>query len=273
MFENLIIMKNILSFFLIVLSLLLASCSTSTDVSSTDDNGPATLFFPLTNANWWTYKVQTQAPLFTRDSLYVKSDTVIGGLAYKKLKTKFAPNGFFSSTMNNNGIRIEGSKLKLSGSIEVAAGLPSPILFSVADFIIFKENANPNDVLSSTSGSFQQTVQGYPLTFSYTLSSYCDGSLANFTTTTNKTYVDLKKSKIVLNLKITYTIPGLGLSATLLQPQDVIVSTQYYARNKGMVYANTDINYTLTTVPNLTLPIPSTGNQNQKEFLDTFQIN
>ena len=266
-------MKCKMFFIIALFCMLFAACSSSVDASSDANNDIPTAFFPLKNANWWTYKVQTQLPGFLRDSIYVKADTLINGLVFKKIKSRFAPNGFYSSTIRNNGIRINGSSLKLSGSIEVNAGLPAPIVFSVSDFTFFKENAQQNDLLSAASGSFQQTIQGYPLTFMYTLSSYFDGSLTSFTTTTNKSYVNVKKSKIVLNLKITYTIPGLGLTATILQPQDVVVSTQYYAHNIGMVYANTDINYTLSAVPGVTLPIPSTGSQNQKEFLDTFMTN
>lgn len=266
-------MKNKLIVCIAVHLLFLVSCSTNSDDNTNQNNSLNTSFFPQNNGNWWAYKVQTQLPSFTRDSLYVKSDTLVGGITYKKMKTRFAPNGFFSSTLRNNAIRISGSSLKLSGSIEMSAGLPSPIVFSVSDFTFFKENANQNDLLDATSGTFQQTIQGYPLTFNYTLSSYFDGSLTSFTTATNKSYVDLIKSKVILNLKITYTLPGLGLTAVLLQPQDVIISTQYYAKNKGMVYANTDINYTLTTIPGLTLALPANGSQNQKEFLDTFLSN
>ena len=260
--------------FLFISILILYILSCSTNVGAYDaDNAIVTSYFPLKNTNWWTYKVQTAAPGFLRDSLYVKGDTIIGGIAYKKMNTRFTPNGFFSTTLKNNGIRIDGSSIKLSGSISFSAGLPAPIVFSVSDLTIFKENAAQNDLIGSTVGTFQQTIQGYPLTFNYNLSTFYDGSLANFTTTTNKTYTDLKKMKVVLNLKITYIVPGLGFTATLLQPQNVVISTQYYAKNKGMVYANTDVNYVLSSVPGLTLPIPASGSQNQKEFLDLFQIN
>ena len=260
-------------FVTVILFVFLTGCSTSVEIPNDPNNDVPTTFFPLSNGNWWTYKVQSQAPAFARDSLYVKSDTLINAVVFKKMKTKFASNGFYSTTLRNNGVRINGSSLKLSGSIEISAGLPAPIVFSVSDFTFFKENGIQNELLTSSSGTFQQTIQGYPLRFSYTLSSYFDGSLQNFTTATNKSYVDLKKSKMVLNLKITYTIPGLGVTAILLQPQDVVVSTQYYAKNKGMVFANTDINYALSSVPGVTLPLPSTGSQNQKEYLDTSLTN
>lgn len=265
-------MKSKLLYLCALISCVLVSCSTNNEVTDTD-SGIATSYFPLKNANWWTYKVQTAAPGFLRDSLYVKGDTIIAGITYKKMNTRFTPNGFFSTTLKNNGIRIDGSSIKLAGSVSFTAGLPSPIVFTVSDLAIFKENAVQDDLIGSTSGTFQQTIQGYPLTFTYILSTYFDGSLASFTTTTNKSYTDLKKMKVVLNLKITYVVPGIGFTATVLQPQNVVVSTQYYAKTKGMVYANTDINYTLSSVPGFTLPIPSSGSQNQKEYLDLFLIN
>lgn len=266
-------MKNIFFLLGVLAVLFLTSCSNNIDVIADDGSTIPTTFFPIANGNWWTYKVQTQLPHFLRDSLYVKGDTLIDGIIFKKMKTKFAPNGFYTAILRNNGVRIKGSSLKLSGSIAISTGLPSPIVFSVADFTFFKENGIQNEVIGTSSGTFQQTIQGYPLTFAYTLNSYFDGSVASFTTTTNKSYTDIKKTKVVLNLKITYTLPGIGLTATLLQPQDVVVSTQYYAKNKGMVYATTDINYILSSIPGLTLPIPSSGSQNQKEFLDTLMTN
>lgn len=257
---------------------LFASCSQSSSDGASDNtagNNVATTFMPLTNGNWWAYKVQGQVPPITRDSLYVKGDTLIGGTTFKKMKTRFAPTGFYSTTLRNNGIKVSGSSLIMSGSISISAGLPAPITFAATNFTFFKENASQNDLLSTQSGTFNQTIQGYPLTFDYVLKSYFDGSLPTFTTTTNRTYADLKKTKVVLNLKITYTqnVGGFPLTAVVLQPQDVVVSTQYYAKGKGMVYANTDINYTLSSVPGVTLPIPSSGSQNQKEFLDTFLVN
>ena len=40
-----------------------------------------------------------------------------------------------------------------------------------------------------------------------------------------------------------------------------------------MVYTETQIAYTLNSIPGVTLPIPSTGSQMQEEFLDIYDIN
>jgi ABC-type lipoprotein export system ATPase subunit len=82
---------------------------------------------------------------------------------------------------------------------------------------------------------------------------------------------------VILSLKATSTtvIPGTTIPITLvlLSQQDVITSTQYYAKNIGMVYADTNLSYQLNSLPNVDLPIPTSGSQNVKEYLDTYLAN
>ena len=59
-----------------------------------------------------------------------------------------------------------------------------------------------------------------------------------------------------------------------MSAQDVLVSTQYYSKDIGMVYNLTNINYNLNTLPTGNpLTIPQSGSQTQEEFLDVYQIN
>ena len=76
----------------------------------------------------------------------------------------------------------------------------------------------------------------------------------------------------ILNLKITttQTIGGFPVTVTVLSPQDVVTSTQYYAKGIGMVHTNTNITYQLQEFPGVTFPFPSSGSQTQQEFLDTY---
>jgi hypothetical protein len=64
---------------------------------------------------------------------------------------------------------------------------------------------------------------------------------------------------------------------TVLPSQDVIVSTQYYSKNIGVIYTKTDIQYAMNpaVVSALNLPstIPSSGTVNQEEFIDSYHIN
>jgi hypothetical protein len=184
--------------------------------------------------------------------------------------------GFFSNSLRNNGVRISGSTVKLTGGISFDLGLTAPLSFAVQDFVILKNNAAQNEVLGTVTGTFNQTVATYPLTFDYTVKSIADGNMASLTSN-GVTYTDIQKTKIVVSLKIssTYNLPGSTFPITVyvLSQQDVVTSTQYYAKNIGMVYAETNINYQLNSIPNFTLPIPQSGNQNVKEYLDTYLAN
>lgn len=274
---------KLLPIFLIATTLF--SCSSSDDGGSSDNgDSTPTNYMPLTINNYWTYDIQSYqtsdptAVTPARDSLYISNDTIINTITYKKLKAKNnVANGFFGTCLRNNGIKINGSKLVVTGTFNAPfPGLTNPITINLDQFIFFKENAAQGEQLSSSSGSFTQNVSGYDLNFEYTFKSVADGSLATFTSPNGDSYTNVKKSKILLNLKVTntQTLAGIPITVTILQPQDVIVSTQYYASGKGMVYDDMVFSYNLSSLPaGLTLPIPQSMSLTQREYLDTFVAN
>lgn len=268
-------------------AILFASCSHSSDDSgsSSTDNIPLTYTALKTN-NYWNYNVSstyngTTTP--SKDSLHIGNDTLISAITYKIMKsTGINPagnqSGFYSSILHNNGLRIDGSRLKLSGTVNLPTLVSNPITLNLSDFIIFKENATSGTELSSVSGSFTQTVQTYPLNFNYTFKSISDESLSTFVSN-GHTYTDIKKTKLILNLTVTYptTISGIATTLTVLPAQDVITSIQYYSKNIGVVYNNTNIQYALNpsvvTALNLPPTIPTSGNLTQEEFLAEYHLN
>lgn len=266
--------------FLMIFSLALFSCSNE-EVAGNGDETIATSL-PIASGNFWNYKVYTAATTsipesWDNDKLYVENDFLINGITYKKMKTIETPIGFYSSTLNENGLRVDGNKLRVSGAVTFDAGLPTALAFEVFDFIFLKEGASVGEQLSTTNGSFTENVGGYPLTFEYTLTSFADGTLTSFTSD-GTNYSDITKTKVVLNLKIytVQTISGFPFNIPVMDAQDVLISKQYYSKNIGLVYNKTEINYTLNDLPsnlNVTLPIPTTGSQTQEEFLDTYLIN
>lgn len=260
-------------FLLLGLSIFTISCSS--DDSSGEDNGQTATSFPITSGNYWDYEVFTHAndnapESTTNDHLFVEDEMLINNIAYKKMKTLTVANGFFSGTLKDNGLRIDGNKMKITGSVDFSAGLPTSLSFDVSDFIILKENASIGEQLSITTGSFTQDYDGIPLTFDYTLKSIADGS-QNSLTSNGNVYSNITKTKVILNLKITATFSGFPI--IVMPAQDVLISTQYYSKNIGMVYNLTDINYTLNSSLPVTLPIPQSGSQTQEEFLDAYSIN
>lgn len=260
-------------FLLLGLSIFAISCSS--DDSSGEDNGQPATSFPVITDNYWDYEVFTHAndntpESTTNDHLFVGNDMVINNISYKKMETLTVANGFFSGTLKDNGLRIDGNKMRITGSVDFSAGLPTSLAFSVSEFIILKENASAGEQLSTTNGTITQDYDGIPLTFTYTLKSVADGSQSSLTSNGNS-YSDITKTKVILNLKITATFSG--ITFTVMPAQDVLVSTQYYSKNIGMVYNLTNITYALNSNLPVTLPIPQSGSQTQEEFLDTYNLN
>jgi hypothetical protein len=263
--------KFLLSF---VLFFLLFSCSSDSN-SGLNVSSP-TNYFPLAAKNYWKFRVLTNA-ISQTDSLYVSNDSTVNAKVYKLFKTKNLPVGFFSNSLNKNGLRIDGSKLLLTGLISIDFGVGLPINLSVKDYTIFQEDASNNDQLAIVSGSINETVKTYPLVIDYILKSTAVETLPTFTSN-GHVYTDVKKVKTVLNAKITSTItsPGIPFPVVLsiLDAQDVVTSYQYYSKNIGVVYTNTIINFRLNSLPTgNSLSLPMSGNQTQEEFLENYNVN
>ncbi len=276
---------NILASIILLAGLI--SCSTSSspeEPSIPEDNTIPTTYFPLKTANFWTYRVENQAsnntPATTntpassfRDSLYVANDTIINTVVYKKMKTLNGSNGFFTSVLKNNGLRIDGTRLKITGVLDNSSipGISIPI--NLVDFILLKDNANSGNLLSTTNGVVNLTVSGRPLTVNYVLTSVSDGTLATLTSN-NINYTNVKKTKITLNLTITTLYAG--VQVPVLNTQNVAITTLHFAPLKGMIYNERVLNYELNpALPDAlvsSLTAPKKSYQVQEEFIDTFNV-
>jgi hypothetical protein len=246
--------------------------------SSDDDNGNNSNFqIPLTNGSYWTYDVINETEN-TRDSLYISNDTVINSKTYKKFKTldNFA-TGFYSSSLRNNGVRFSDGKLLMSGDLSLAGGADLGLDFDLTldDFVIFSRNATSGQLLSTKSGTIVQDFDGTPVTINYSLKSFGGENFSAFSSPNGDSYENVKSVVVRLNVTVTTVqeVFGFPVVITILAPQDVIVSTQYIASGIGVVHTNTDTSYSINTTIADQFGIPATGTQNQKEFLDDYQIN
>lgn len=249
--------------------------SCSSDDNSNSNNTEATSdYLPLTNGNYWVYDTNTNGAdgavdSSGRDSIYVANDTIIGSFTYKKLKSRAAATGFFSGSLSGNAVRQSGSKLLVTGNTAVAISEAVPFNIAINDFAFFDANATTGQQIGTTSGSFQQTIQGIALTFSYTLTTTAGTDYASYTVGTT-TYSSVKTVVTTLKLKI---VPA-AFPIELLPEQNVVTSTQYFAEGIGAVKTSTDISYNLAdiSIPGITLPIPQTGTAHQDEILDVYSV-
>jgi hypothetical protein len=264
-----------------VLVFLFLSCfiSCSSDDSNGTDNGDNTDDFVLTmnDGSFWTYNIESQDNN-TRDSIYISNDTMINGRTYKKFKVENdIATGFYSSSLRNNGVRFLDGKLLLSGDLSLAGGADLGLDFDVTlvDFVIFNRNASSGQLLSTKFGIIEEDFDGTPVTINYSLKSFGGETFNAFSSPNGDSYENVKSVAIILNISVTTVqeIFGFPVVITVLAPQDVIVSTQYIASGIGVVHTNTDTSYSINTTIADQFGIPATGSQNQKEYLDEYQIN
>lgn len=254
-----------------LLLLVLASCSTNNDNSTATGSGT---FLPLLPNSEWIYDVKVDAQPSGTDELFINGETTINNKIYQKFKTTAVPTGFFTNLLNNNNVRKDGDQLLLTGTTGLGFSDILPVNLTLSDFVIFKEIANPNAELASVSGTIEQTVQNIPLKINYTLKSVFKESLNSFSVPGKETYSNVKVVKIIANISVTtvYLLPVINTPITVpvLDPQDVIVSTHYYAEGVGMIYSKTVIEYELKALPPAagTLPIPQQGSSTIEEFLN-----
>ena len=257
---------NLLTLF--IFFILLSSCSPS------DDNNSSTQvndYYPLTSGNFWIYEVSGTDNLAGRDSLYVANDTVINTIAYKNLKTKAAPFGFFSNSAGGNSVRKNGDKLLLTGTTNFDLGITFPLDLDFVDLVVFKESAASNEQLSSVSGTILQELEGIPLKFDYVLKTTALADMTTFTAPDQMVYNDLKLVKIAVSLTVSAEIFP-GTFVPVLATQEVVNATVYFAKDIGVVYTDTVISYELGAEIAGTLGIPQSFNQTSKEVLDIYQV-
>ena len=271
-----------LYFFAVVLFVVTTSCSSDDSDSAVKEEPTGTTttsYFPLKTNNFWTYKtenVSVNPVVIGRDSMYVGNDSIINSVTYKRMKTKSLPTGFFCGALRNNGLRADGKQIKLSGDVSVNIGANLPVAFSVTDFVIFKENATALEKLATVSGTIinETALPGYPLTVSYTLSAKEDGSLPTLTSD-GKEYTDIKKVKLILNVKVNAQVGQFSVNVLSSENQDVLISEQYYAKNHGLIKSETNISYSLNPLlaELITIDFPLSSSQTINDYLLTKLIN
>lgn len=259
------------TYLLFILSLFIVSCS-SDDDNTNNTPTPSNTFLPTSLGDYWVYDVQSTA-ISGRDSLYIASDTIINGSTFQKLKTKKQPFGFFSNALNKNAIRHADGKIYLTGAAGLNFTEELPVNIAVSNFVIFDQNATENTELGTVSGTLEQVIEGIILKANYKLTSKAKATLATYTSG-EVNYTNVKAVEITLNLEITAGMAGIPIAIPVMKSQNVVVSTQYYAENIGVVNTTTDITYELEEIPlpNFELPIPQSGSEHQVETLVNYNV-
>lgn len=251
--QNKIKMRFIKYFLLAVISMgILVSCSSDDDNNSetnTTDN-----FFPLVVNNSWNYENTLSTPgqddLVSIETLSITNTSENDGNTVYELETD-NPAGSSPVTLalsqgvlykNNNSLLYTGQfGLGLTDFPEVT--------FDVEDVAIYDTSASLNTELFSQDGLIEQEFQGIPISINYTLSSVMGDSFSSFDSN-GVTYDNVISSQLIINLEVTASITDpLPLNIPILQSQDAVVVTNYFADGVGLIQSETDTNLVFEDIP------------------------
>lgn len=266
---------------------MIVSCSkndepiiTPANEAPTVGDNVVTTFMPIIALNTWNYATESTVTTPTptsgtgittgADVLKVDSEVVENLITFKLMKAlPITPTGFYSNSVNNNKLRVDGSSVKMTGNISFNLGT-NVLNFGVTDFVIFKENALINTNLGNPStGSTALTIPQLPVPIkvNYTIKAVSGGDSSPITIGTT-TYNNIKIVKLYVTIDANIN-PGFGVQQVFTPiMQDVIISTQYYAKNIGVVKADTKVEYHLNPLIGSQAPtIPVDGLSNVSEKL------
>ena len=263
-------MKKITLLFVLII---IVSCSTNDDKQE-DPVVQVYNYFPLTLSSYWNYNNENEEGI-AKDSLYTSSNEVLNGLNYTKFIASEPISGFMTSMMSQNLMRTAESKLFLNGEFgtPLIEGFPE-ISIPLTDLIIYDKEAENGTLLSEEIGEISEIIDDIPIIINYTISTIQGDILDEGTGVFSSNKV--LTSSIILNLSISTNIEILGtvIVIPILQAQDVIKTTNYFASGVGLIFSESLIEYELEDLSSLgiDLPIPSEDSSSATQNIDTYQI-
>ena len=252
---------------------LIVSCST-TDETQEDPVVEIYNYFPLTLNSYWNYNNENDEGI-ARDSLYTVSNEVLNGLNYTKLIASDPISGFMTSMMSQNLMRTAESKLFLNGEFGTPPieGFPE-INIPLTDLIIYDKEAGNGTVLSEVTGEIEEIISEIPISIGYAISTIQGEILEEGTGDFTDNKVLISSIKVNLSISTNIEILGTVIVIPILQAQDVIKTTNYFASSVGLIFSESLIEYELEDLSSLgiDLPIPAEASSIAIQNIDTYQI-
>lgn len=267
------------NFLFILLALGLLGCSSDNSGSTPIIPGGNNAYFPQDQGNYWVYDVMSEEAPASRDSLYIYEAIEENGYTYHKYATKNTmPLGFYSKIMTSGKSRNSGPKVLITGSMnagDIFGGNLGELEVNFDNFLFFDASATPGKQLDSKSDSFSFPYNDIDFKIDYILSTTAGQSFPTHTIG-NVMYENVKTTTVSLTAKITATVSlfGIEIPYIIMNQQDIILSTQYYAKNVGVIFVDTTIKYHLNELPtsDIEIPVPQEFETNSTETLDVFYI-
>ena len=254
---------NKLSILLILSLFILTSCSSDDDGVEDNNNGnenPDTEteieenFFPLTVGNNWDFENILTSPnqddVVSVENLSVSGIVDINGSTGYEMETDNpSGSGPVTLALSQGTLLKENSSLAYTGVLGLGLNGFPDVNFDVENASIYDTSLSNETEMFSQSGSIEQDFQDFPITINYTLSTVMGDSFNDFEVN-GVTYDNVISSQLIINVEAT-TI----LQIPILESQNAVVITNYFADQVGLIQSETDTNFVFEeiSIPNFPL--------------------
>ncbi len=236
---------------LLVLSFLF-SCSKEKGYGLAIPKETAINYFPLALNNQWSYHntIELSSPAYHQESdetLRVSNTGNENETTSYLFSSSVVPKkrGVSTSLLANGKInKVRGKVIYNGNFIFRLPILGDSIRLPLHNFLLLNQNAGVDELLSTAEGTLQDTLQfgdslQLPATIVYNLQATGGKAYVNYPNN-GQTFNNVISSKLTLNLSATATLPD-GFSLEIIVPQKVLTSTNYFAKEIGLIYNQTTI--------------------------------
>jgi hypothetical protein len=252
------------------------SCSSDDETTHNETATPASIYFPLNPNSYWTYSnVSDQGN--TSDSLYVSGTQNQNGATYTNLDARIPAIAFMVNLLSQNLVRSNSTEFLLFGELSTppVEGFPE-ISIPLDNVVLFDTELPLNSVLSNFNGEIEELINEIPIVIEYTVRTEQKESLESYSVN-GHVFNDVKKSLIVVTLAITAEIevlPGVILPVPILSTQEVLIVSNFFAANVGLISSEALTQYELEDLSGtgIDLPFPTEASTTSTQSIDQFLI-
>lgn len=263
--------------YLLVLSTFLfslESCSNSDDTEemtemgsgeegSDDDNSNgdeeedmALSYYALKTNDRLIYDVSTGEMEATKDTLTVVAPVMQDDQIFADLEASETSTGFMSNLLGGGLLLEENAQLVYSGTLTIAVDPENPFTVEIPSSIVYDEAVAAGVQLSSNNQTITQEIDGQPITIDVIATTRQLNIIENYTVN-GFTFESAIQSELTVNATISTEI--FGITVTLLEAQDVVVATNFYGQDTGLVDSTVNFQYEFVDLSpfGIELPFPS----------------
>ena len=265
--------KN-LSILLLLSLFIFSSCSSDDDAGNADNNNEN--YYPLVVANNWDFKNTVSSPnqndIVTTENLSVSGTVDNNGTEAYNLETDNPDgSGPVTTTLTQGVLFKNNSSLIYNGVFGLSLeGFPE-LNLNVENVIIYNSSSPSGTELFSQTGNVEQDFLGIPISVDFILSTEMGQSFVDFEVN-GEVYDDVISSQLTVNIGVTTVANNdIPFPITVLQPQNAVVITNYFANEVGLIKSETDTNLSFEELPIPNIPLDDI-NFNTLQILTAFSV-